>query len=190
MSDFREHTDRIEVPKNVGLEGFLHTVRELLKKPRVQDIHIDARGVVKCRRYVDQDSDIRNSGIDFDGMLPNAIVRNTDISEVAVAANANAAVVLSGLPDLVAVAQLTPLGFVTGADSTLWEWYKHTTRASLQQRDSLQGLPVYPDRMIPDTALILAAGYGRDASFLDARNSYKIEMPNYTYPGNDVEVMI
>jgi hypothetical protein len=177
MSVYREFVDEIQVPRNVGIDGFVHTVRELLKKERVQDIHIDARGTITCRRYVLEGNEAGNTGVDFEGMMPGAIVRNTDIREVLVPAGASAASVLIGLMDTVAVAHLVPVAFVTGADSRLWSWYERSTGAVLQQRDTILGLPCYTDRMIPDTALILAAGYGKDAAFVDSRKSYKIEMP-------------
>ncbi len=189
MSEYKEVTDTIEVPKNTGIEGFLHTLRILLLKPKVQEIRIDGRGRVTCRRYALENDSLQNSGVDFKDLLPSAIVRNTSINEIAVSSGANAAVVLGSLLDIVSTAQLKPLAFISGADTSLWEWFRTTTGVNLQDRTSLLGFPVHLDRAIPDAALILTAGYGRDASLMDARSSFKIEMPTYTYPDNDIEVM-
>ena len=189
MSEYKEVTDTIEVPPNTGMEGVLHTLKTLLRKPRVQEITINRKGVVKCRRYASSNDTQRNSGVDFADLAPSALVRNTQIDEVAISPEMNAALVLSSLLDMVAMKQLKPLAFVTGADTTFWTWYRATTGTELNSRDSVLGLPLHLDRMLPDTALILAAGYGRDASLVDARNSLKVEMPQYSYPSNDVEVM-
>jgi hypothetical protein len=79
---------------------------------------------------------------------------------------------------------------MTGAASVLWDWYRATTKVSLRNKETLHGLPLYGDRLLPDTALILVSGYGREAALSDARRSYKIEMPQYEYPSDEVEVML
>lgn len=190
MDDYKEVTDTIEVPKNTGIDGFMHTVRTLLYKPRVQEIRIDARGTITCRRYAKQNDNQRNAGVDFEGLQPGSIVRNTVIEELPTYANVSAASVIGSLFDIVASEQLKPLAFMLGANSTLWAWYRHTSGVELRAKDTLHGLPVYADRYIPDTALIIVAGYGRDAALIDARKSYKIEMPQYNYPESDVEILL
>ena len=187
-SEFKEVEDTIEVPPNTGEAGFIHTIRTYLRMPRVQEINIDARGRVRVRRYAKQNDVDRNAGIDFGELQPHGIVRNTHVEEISFYEGANAAVVLGGMLDLVAVAQLKPLAFMTGADSALWEWYRLSTGVALKNRESLHGLPLYADRALPDTALILAAGYGRDAALVDTRSAFKIEMPTYSYPETTVEV--
>jgi hypothetical protein len=189
MDDFEKVTDTVEVPPNTGLDGFLHTIRTFLRMPRVQEIHVDARGKVTVERFARRDDGDRNVGVDFGELQPHGIVRNTQVEEVAMYDGSNAGVVLGSLLDMVAVAQLKPLAFMTGADSALWDWYKLTTGVRLKNKDTLHGLPLYKDRALPDSALILAAGYGRDAALVDTRRAYKLEMPVYEYPGTTVEVM-
>ena len=191
MSGFREQIDVVEVPRNTGMDGFLRTVRTLLSKPKVQEINIDARGKIRCKRYVREDEeDVRNAGIDFEDLSPAAVVRNTQVEEVPILEGASSAVVLGALFDTVSAAQLTPVAFVTGAGTSLWDWYKTTTGTHLRSKTTLHGLPLYTDRNIPDTALLLTAAYGKNAALVDARNTFKIEMPRYELPGNDVRVMI
>ncbi len=190
MNEFKEVTDTIQVPRNTGIEGFLHTVKTLLRLPKVTDIHIDSRGTITCKRYAKEGDSTHNAGVDFEALTPSSIVRNTHVDEVTAPSNANAAVLIGSLFDMVSVAQLKPLAFLTGADSALWEWYRTTTHSSLNSRDTLHGLPLHTDRKIPDTALILAAGYGRDAALVDARNSFKLEMPVFSYPEPIIEVLI
>jgi hypothetical protein len=188
MDELEKITDTIDVPANTGTDGFLHTIRTFLRMPRVQEIRIDARGRVTVERYAKRDDSDRNVGVDFGELQPHAIVRNSHVEEVAVYEGANAAVVLGSLLDLVDIAQLKPLAFMTGADSSLWDWYKTTTGVRLKSTDSLFGLPLYKDRALPDSALLLAAGFGRDAALVDTRRAYKLEMPVYEYPGTTVEV--
>ena len=189
MSEYQEVIDTIEVPDNTGMEGILHTLKTLLRKPKVQEITINGRGIVKCRRYAKENDNTMNAGVDFSDLVPSAIVRNTHVVEVAVTASMNAATVLSSLLDMVSMEQLKPLAFVSGADTSLWQWYRATTFTELNSRESLLGLPLHLDRVLPDTALVLAAGYGRDAALVDARTSFKIEMPQYNYPSSDIEVI-
>lgn len=193
MSDeFQEVVDEINVPPNTGEAGFIHTIRTYLRMPRVQEINIDSRGTVRVRRFAKQNDSDRNVGVDveFTQLQPHGVVRNTHVEEVSFYEGANAAVVLGGLLDLVAVSQLRPLAFMTGADSALWEWYRVSTGVPLKNRENLHGFPVLTDRALPDTALILAAGYGRDAALVDTRTAFKIEMPTYSYPETTVEVIL
>lgn len=190
MSEFKEVVDTIEVPSNAGLEGFLHTMRIYLRKPRVQEITIKAGGKVSVRRYARSDDSDRNVGIDFSELQPHGIVRNAHVEEVTMLEGANAAVVVGGLLDMVSVSQLKPTAFMTGAASALWEWYRISTGTALRNRENLHGLPLYTDRKLPDTALILTAGYGRDAALVDTRNAFKIEIPTYAEPETTVEVMV
>lgn len=191
-SELKEVEDTVEVPPNTGEAGFLHTIRTYLRMPRVQEINIDSRGKIRVRRYAKRNDSDRNTGVDLDfsELQPHSIVRNTLVEEVSVLEGANAAVVLGGLLDMVAVSQLKPLAFMTGADSVLWEWYRISTGVVLKNRQSLHGLPIYTDRVLPDTALILAAGYGRDAALVDTRIALKIEMPIYPQPETTVEIFL
>ena len=52
MPEYREVTGTIRVPENTGLEGFMHAIQSILKRPRVQELRVDARGQVKYRRYL------------------------------------------------------------------------------------------------------------------------------------------
>lgn len=91
--------------------------------------------------------------------------------------------------DQVAKDQLTPLAFATGRMTVLWEWYRFTTGYTFEVHDRFFGLPLLTDRQLPDTALLLCAGYGRGARFIDTQVSYKVEMPRYEFPTTDVEVL-
>lgn len=193
MPEYKEVTGTIRVPENTGLEGFMHTIQSILKRPRVQELKVDARGQVKYRRFLlEGESDggpNNNFGVDFDSLQPYYVVRNSRVQEFMPPPHLSAAVVVGLMFDKVAKDQLNPLAFVTGKGTALWEWYRFTTGHAPESHDTFFGLPLLTDRHIPDTALLLCAGFGKDAAFIDTRTSYKVEIPVYEPPPSDVKVM-
>ncbi len=184
--EWKEIVRSIEVPPNTGVEGFVYTIRELLKRPRLQEIKIDSKGKITYRQFVREDKPENNIGLEFGDLLPSSVIRNSEVIELAPVGNA--AVVLSDMLDTAAIDQLHPICFTTGADSTLWNWYKNSTGLLLRSRDTLFGLPLYLDRQIPDTAIILCAAFGKDASMIDTQRAYKVEMQLFNLPDTTVEV--
>lgn len=178
MDDYKERLDTITVPPNTGIDGFLRTIRTLLKLPRVQEIRIDARGQVTCRRYARAGDLEVNSGVDFAGLSPGDIVRNTHVEEVSILPGYSAASVIGALLDTVAERQLSPIAFASGEATVLWHWYEASNGGKLRNREYLHGLPLYLDRDLPETALVLIAGLGQDAALVDARRSFKVEIPD------------
>lgn len=190
--DYQEHTQTIRVPSNSGVDGFLRTLRDILKLSGVLDINIDARGKVTYRRAVPKTEDGTsqfNIGVDFSGVQPHGVVRNAHVEEVTMYDGVSASVVVGALCDMARTVRLHPTAFVSGANSTFWEWHKASTGLLLRNRDHLYGLPFLSDRLIPDTALLLCAGFGRDSAFKDTRNVYKVEMPSMVVPDSAVEVV-
>jgi hypothetical protein len=185
MADYKEITGTIAVPPNTGRAGFLRAIDAVLKKSRVQNVEIDARGRVKFRRFVlngEEDDKQNNFGVDFEDLQPFYVVRNARVQELILPADLPAPVVLGIMFEKVAHDQLAPLAVVVGAQTTLWDWYRFTTGHTLQERETIFGFPIYNDRHIPDTALLLCAGYGKDAAFVDTQVSYKVEMPTFQQP--------
>jgi hypothetical protein len=188
MPDYREHSGKIEVPRNTGIDGLLFAVRELLKRPRIQAINIDAKGQISYKRYVREDEADVNIGIDFDTYTPASIIRNSEVSELQ--AVGNAAVVLGSLFSAASVDQLHPIALVSGAATKLWEWYRSTTNSSLPRTAEVFGLPFLLDRGIPDTALLLCTAYGKDSAVVDTVKVYKVEMEvHLTLPTTHVEII-
>ncbi len=189
MSDLELTTSSIEVPKNTGHEGFIHTIRQILKLPRVQSISINARGKVTYERYVAVDDPAKTTGVDFSGIEPAHIIRNAlnGVEELVLQAE-NSAAVLVGMLDWARVEKFYPIAFVTGANTSFWSWYSDSTRVFLAARDSICGLPIYFDRHVPDTALILCVSLSSDGALIDTHKAYKIEMSPMLAPRTDVEV--
>ena len=180
----------VEVPTNTGVEGFVRTIRTILKMPRVQSIHIDSRGRINFK-YVALETDDEDGGgfkIDFDNLEPYYLIRQAAVDELSPEAS-NAAVVLTMMLDRAALENLYPIAFVTSPNSILSEWYALSTGYKLSASGKLCGLPVLTDRHAPDTALLLCLGYTREASMADVQKSYKIEMDMIYGASNDVEVL-
>lgn len=189
MSDLELVTSSIDVPKNTGHEGFLHTLRQILKLPRVQSVEINARGKVTYQRFVAEDEP-KMVGVDFTGVEPWHIIRNAaDGVEELVLGTYNAAVVLAGVLDRASTEKLYPTAFVMSPNTVFWLWYPHTTSFSLASRDTICGLPIHFDRHIPDTTLILCASFARDGALVDTQKAYKVEMDYMVAPKTEVEVL-
>ena len=189
--EWEEKTNRIEVPKNTGIEGFLYAIKEILRRPRIQEIKIDSKGVITYRLYAQKDKPINNVGIEFGDISPYGVIRNADVVELTVQSGQSAAVIVAAVLDIAATEQLYPIAFVTGADTVFWGWYRETTGTPFRSTNHLFGWPLYTDRLLPDTALILCTGYGKDAALVDTQRAYKIEMQFAlaTPPDTTVEVL-
>lgn len=188
--EYREAVNTIQVPKNVGLDGFLLTIKTVLKMARVQDITINSLGMVTYRRFV-LEGEPANTGVSFDEIEPYNIIRNTDIQTLQVGHTTPAASAIGQLFDLAATQQYSPLGFVMSPGSKFWDWYFTSTGYDVQNKDTLMGLPVYNDRHMPEDRIVLAVGYGRDATMIDARKSFQLVVPQYFSVEKDqVEVVL
>lgn len=188
MTEFELTTSTIDVPKNTGIEGFVHTVRSILKLPKIQKITISAKGGITYERYVAEDEQ-KAISVDFAGVEPYHLIRNApkQIEEL-VLGSTNAATILAAMLDRATSEQLKPIAFVTGANTVLWRWYQQTTGFSLVSSEAICGLPVYFDRYVPDSALILSATLVKDGAMIDTYKSYKVEMDFMLAPKTHVEV--
>lgn len=176
----------VQVPKNTGIPGFLHTIQEILKLPRVQSITIDAKGRVVYRRYV-VNGERGQIEVGFEKVEPYALIRNGPLEEVTSSA-VNAAVILASMLDAASNEGLHPVAFVAGANTVLWDWYVKSTGFEVYSREFLCGLPLLQDRHVPDTAIILCAAGNKNAGLVDAQKSYKLEM-EIADMSTDVEVI-
>lgn len=190
MADYREVTGSIQVPANTGTEGFLHTIKTILRKPRVQRVTIDARGKVSFTRYAlsDESDEPVNLGVDFSDLQPYYVIRNATVRELLLPTEP-APVSVGRMFDRAASDHMRPIAFATGADSQLWSWYALSTGHSVSAREQFFGLPVLTDREIDDGVVFLCAGFGRDAAFIDTQVSYKISVPQDAFPATAVEVL-
>lgn len=177
-SEFQEVTDTVEVPTHAGVEGFLAAIRKIIKQPRVTQLNIDVAGKVTYTRFARPEEPRKHIEVDFESVAPGAIVRNLELEEL----NAfhlldNAAVCIAAMFQAASLEQMYPVGFVTGANSSLFDWHKQTTGVVLIN-NTAYGYPIFRDRFIPDETLLLVTAFARGAGLMDARKSYKIAMPS------------
>lgn len=177
--ELKEIESEIAVPRNTGLPGLLRAIEQIAARPRVQSISINSKGVIKYKHYVPDDSEeYKNFGVDFEDLRPYSVIRNTEIVELDVGSTPPpASTVIGMLFDSVLLRQMRPINFVVGVATQLWSWYQDSTGHAMQVKSHLHGLGVLIDQEIPDTALILCAGFGKDAALIDTQVAFKIEIP-------------
>jgi hypothetical protein len=175
MAEYEEVEGSIEVPKNVGVTGFLKSIEAILKQSRVQSVSVDARGKVTYRRFVRGGEQAEPLSVDFETLQPHSIIRNSEVLEIP-SEQENAAVVVGRLFHRMSVDQLNPVAFVGGANTHLWQWYKGWTGIECVTHDEFFGVPFFTDRLIEDHVLILCAAYSKAAALIDTKKSYKVAM--------------
>lgn len=184
--EYHLESHEVEIPKNTGIKGFLYTVEEILKLPRLQTININAKGKVRYERYVADGEEIK-IGLNFEGLEPWHVIRNGEVEELVIHSS-NPMSVLADMFDLVSREKFIPIAWVTGANSVLEPWIAYGTGRDVLPRPDLFGLPVYRDRNCPDTALVLCTAYAKGSALVDTQKSYKIEMDITFAPDTTVEV--
>lgn len=179
MADtYEQKTHVIQVPKNIGVEGFIKAIREALRLPRVQRIVIDELGKVTTS-YFEKTGVLSRSPIAedfFDDVSPYNIVRNTKVVEIPYG-DENCAIAAGQLFHKASLDGLLPTAFIVSPNTWLWDWYKETTRLPVDAGGTLYGLPVESDRFVGDETLILCAGYRRDGALTDTVCCYKMLIP-------------
>lgn len=190
MQDYEEVTQTIEVPKNVGVEGFLRTVREILRLEGVQQLVVSLRGQVTYKRLIPAGFSTWQIGVDFEGLEPSYVIRHGTILEVVDSYPSSPAVTVAQMYDQLAIERLTPVCWAVGAATTLYRWFHASTGYAPKMQESFYGLPVYTDRAIPDSVVILCAGLGKNASLVDCHRFIKLDTGNISFsPLTTVDVL-
>lgn len=174
MPDYEEEHDQMEVPRAVGIAGYLKVIQGLLELPRVQEIVVKA-GVVSWRRFRKPDEPHRELGVDLDTLLPSSVIRSRSVIELQPVVE-SAAVTVAQMFAQVHMDGFNPVSFVGGQASNFFSWHARTTGVMLAKTE-MYGLPFLLDNQIPDEALILCAAYGRRAALVDTVQSYKVTIP-------------
>lgn len=186
MPEFELKRDSIDVPRNTGVEGFIHTIRTILRMSRVQSILIESKGKVTYERYVNGEEPVEYGDIGFEDLEPWSIIRNGDVMELAPPGTPTA--VCWGVFRMAAHDGLIPTSWVTGANSILDMWISLDGAPSTDGK-TLFGLPIHRDRHIADTMLIMTSGFTKEAGLVDTQKSYKVEMERPELPIDTVEVI-
>jgi hypothetical protein len=188
MTEFQEVTDTIDVPQHAGVEGFIAAIRQVLKKPRVTQVIIDAHGKLTFTRFARPEEPRKHVEVDFETVSPASLVRNAEVQEIDLSRwDDNAAVCIAMMFHTASLEQMYPVGFVTGANTRLFDWHKQTTGVMLLN-NTAYGLPVHRDRFISDDALLLVTAYARNAGLIDVQKSYKMTMPEHAAPHPVIEL--
>lgn len=166
----------VNVPKNVGPDGFVLALKSIIKIPRVQRIEILANGTVEYAYFKQEEAPDTPLALDFESIAPSAIVRNTEMREIELVEQDTAPVVVCKMFRAVRIANLVPISFVAGADTTFGAWHKKAGLDLEDYTDTAYGLPLVKDRYIPDEALVLCAGYTRASALIDTVMSFKAVM--------------
>lgn len=175
MPEYKEISESISIPKGTGIAGYIETIKKILKKPRVQEVTLKTNGYIGYRRFALENEPEDSIGMNFEDLMPYSILRGADIEELQIASD-SAAVAVAHLFSRTASEGLNPILFAGGSSSNFWEWHKDSTGVDLG-KESIYGLPYYPDPEIPNETLLLCAAYARDAALVDVKKSYKISIP-------------
>lgn len=171
----KETTAQVQVPRGTGIEGFLATMRKILRLPRVQWLQVDTRGTVRYSRVVREDEEAVPLEVDFDSLLPSTIIRGSEVQELEESSSASVAV--CHMLDAATKETLFPIAFVTNPQTTLWAWFQSAGLLLSHQHGHLCGFPVHYDDAIPEYVLILCTGYHSAAGLPDTRKCFKVVMP-------------
>lgn len=165
-----------EIPKGVGVDGYLSVVREVLQLDRVQRVEITV-GQVAWTRFKHAGETESIVGMDLDTLLPYAVIRTREVVElVEWDPRAGAAAVLGEMFWNADRDGLHPVAFVAHPATHLHKWYNETSGGVLP-RDNVFGVPLLPDQNLEPETIILCAGYVRGAALVDTVRSYKIAIP-------------
>ncbi len=173
-----QYDETIQVPPGTGVEGFMSSLREVLKLPNVQDIHINRQGQIEYTFFLREGQQKDVLTVNFDVLMPMAVVRNAQVQEV-LGRDASAAVAVLQMFRAAALEHLQPIAFIMGVSSPFWLWYEATTSLKAERRDELFGLPVHVDRTCPDEALLLCTSFAK-SELADTHKTYKIDIPQVT----------
>lgn len=177
MPEYHKIQKQLQLPRGIGVDGYLSAVREILRKPRVQAVTLELGGKITYTRMLREDEP-EDSPIEIVGLTPYHVIRNGELVEVPVTHGVGAMRaddVLGRMFHAAAVDGLNPIAFVGGAASHLPAWYAKTTGIKLTGQD-FYGLPLLQDKDIPDEDLILCAAFERQAPLSTTQKSYKITM--------------
>lgn len=188
--EYREVSNSIDVPRNTGVEGFIQTVRTILRRSRVQEIRITADGKVNYRRLVHGEQEETPLDVDLETLTPMAVARRAEVRELTLPPSLSAAISISKMFDRFAIDQIYPIIWGVSPATVFWKWFEATSKSALHARSHAFGLPVIADRHIPDTALLLFGAINSGASLIDTTNVLKLEMEESILKPPDTTVEI
>lgn len=185
MKEYEQHDEEIDLPKGVGVPGFLQAIKGVLSLPRVTDIRINALGKITYTFFL-RKGESQKLSVNFEDVMPYAIVRNGTIEELPYPSS-NAIVACAQLFEAAARDHMFPVGFLGSQTTFFWDWYKEGLGGSrstqeepvgLQNsREELFGYPFHFDVKVEEHVLLLCTSFRRGGALTDTVKSYKITVP-------------
>jgi hypothetical protein len=172
MAAYREVQNTITVPKGAGVEGYLEAIRKILRRPRVQDVHLKSDGTITYKRFALEEEPEDPITTELETLLPYHILRNITVEEIVYPPDEDVDWAVRKMFTNAAADGLTPIGFTSGSMTPIGGLWT--------QNSTLYGYPLWIDSNIPSEVLILFGGYTMDSSLLGARKAYKILLPPTT----------
>lgn len=192
MTEFQEKTERIQVPTNTGVQGFLRVLEAILKLGRVQRVNINATGVVEYMRYVAEGEDQpQGVQVSLEGLSPRELIIAGQVTEVPSGLLPHQDVMKAFAA--VRMAAMAPVAWVVGEGTVLRQWFQ-ASGVELLDLEEFMGLPVHRAADVADSALILCASHSRQGVFTDCTKFYKVAMAapvdrQLEAPPTEVEVL-
>lgn len=179
MSEYVLHEEEITPPKGSGIPGLLKAIQEIVQIGRVQEIRVKTNGKIEYDFYLRKNEKKQELNVQFEKVMPYAIVRNTDLQEIPYP-SAHAATALAELFNASGKEHLFPIAFLGSDNTGFWPWYEDTTGLTPITKEELFGLPFLSDPMMPEMALLLCTGFKRNGVITDTVKSFKITIPKVT----------
>lgn len=168
MAGYHEVQKTITVPKGAGIDGYLEALRTILKRPRVQDVHLKADGTVTYRRFAHEEEPEDPLTAELETLMPYHVLTRVSVVEL-LYEQKDAAQGIGLMFDCAAADGLAPIGFTSGDPNPL-------NRTSTLN-GTIYGYPLWVDPQLPREVLILLAAYTRDSALMGAQKAYKITLP-------------
>src|SRR5580692_5099232 len=143
--EYERHDEEIDIPKGSGKAGLIEAIKGVLSLPRVQNISINAQGKITYSFFLRKGEEAKPPAIEFDKVMPYAIARNGQISELQYP-KGNAITACADLFERASRDHMAPVAFLGGEKSGFWAWYADSLgREDTEEHDELLGLPFLRD---------------------------------------------
>lgn len=190
--NFSKVEDKLQVPANTGIEGFILLFRKILTTPRVQHIAVNVRGEVTVQRLVadeDPSVDVGPLEIDFGPLQLPAIVQRAEAVSIDQPLGLPDERIIPYLLSAVQDAHLYPTLFVVQSCSAFRKWLTETTGCVFA--GGCFGLGLEEDPTLPEDALLLLAAPEPSNVPLNATHKFRAALPftGKPYEENEMEFL-
>jgi len=165
----------VQVPPKTGVAGFLRTIETLLRLPRLQKVTIDARGAVQYTRLVLEGAEEpEDVVVNFQGLAPYDLIRNSPITEVRDVESLSPAELLLWLLGEVTREGSHPAVWVLHDLKELETWLNLPWFTERTSATSLLGYPLLFDADISPGMLLLGTAPKRGGELVECTQFFKI----------------